>query len=113
MPSKPRHARPPLMISVLAELGAGRVSEGRIHDKEAFTEGLCIDSKHIVIDPVPNVVDSLLHEALHRLHPEWSENYVRNRTTFLLRRLTDAEVTQIYQEYQNRKGVRKRPVVVD
>jgi len=105
----PKHTQPrsPLMVSVWAELGAGRLTEDYIKDKAQFVDGY-IEGGHIYINPANAVVETCIHEILHRLHGEWSEAYVSNRTTFLLRRMTDAEIQQFYEEYQRRVKKRRR-----
>lgn len=94
--------RPPLLVSVWVELGKGHVSEDYLIDCDrpaCFLDGHT-SGQHITINPIPATVETVLHELLHRLHPAWQENYVRNRTTYLLRRMTDEEVQQFYKEYQ-------------
>lgn len=101
--------RPPLLLRVCAELGAGNITEAFIRDKGCMTDGLTI-GKQITINPQHQTVDTLLHECLHRLHPQWSENYVRNRTSWLRHRMTDDEVQAVYDEYQRRKKSRRTAV---
>jgi hypothetical protein len=102
------------MVRVWAELGAGKITEAYIVDREGrarvFTHGVMDEgSKHITINPVHAVVDTVIHEILHRLEPEWDENYVRRTTSFLRTRMTDGETQAFYDEYQRRKRRRKRP----
>ncbi len=111
--SRKVRARPPLLVQVWAELGACRISEGRIDDTDHFVEGVCVSGKNITINPSPALNDVVVHELLHRLHPEWPETYVRNRTTFLLRRMTDDEHERFYDEYQRRKKTRKTRLILE
>ena len=98
-----------LLGRVWAELGSGRITEAYLpSEKHHYVEGL-IEGQHITVNPAPSVVDSAIHEILHRLHPTWSENYVRRTTTLIMRRMTDAEIHAFYQEFQKRKRTRKRP----
>lgn len=96
-----KRGRDPLLIEVLAELGAGRISEDYIraenrHDKiHGLTEG-----QHITINPMHDVVDTVVHECLHRARPEMSELAVRRRTAKFMRQLTDAEIQAVYDVYQ-------------
>lgn len=96
----------PLLLRVMAEIGAGRITEAYIHDPGMATEGLT-EGPQITINPAHAIVNTLIHECLHRLHPAWSERTVRQKTSYLCRRLTDAETQTIYQEYQRRKRTRK------
>jgi hypothetical protein len=59
---------------------------------------------------VHQTVDTVLHELLHRLHPAWSESYVRRTTTYLRRKMTEQETVMFFEEYQRRAKRRKRPV---
>lgn len=96
----------PLLLRVMAEIGAGRITEAYIHDPGLMTEGVT-EGKWITVNPAHAIVDVILHEALHRAFPRWSERTVRQKTSYLCRRLSDAEVQTIYQEYQRRKRTRK------
>lgn len=97
-----------LYEAVLGEIDKGRIRESYIEDPGFHTEGLC-DGPDITINPVHAVVDTVVHETLHRLHPEWSEPYVRNRTRFLLNRLTDKEILRLHAHYQARVRRVKTP----
>ena len=89
-----------LLTSVLLELEAGGISEAYMvgTSQYRFIYGDCTGGK-ITVNPVHSIVDTLIHELLHRLHPTWKEGYVRRTTTYLRRRLTDEEAQQLYQEY--------------
>jgi hypothetical protein len=96
--------RPLLLLRVLAELGAGRIREAYIPStRESFVDGE-IEGRAITINPVPEIVDTIIHELLHRLYPHWSEGYIKNRTSYLMKRMTDEEVQLLYDEYQRRKA---------
>lgn len=90
------------LVEVLTEMGKTPIKEAYISDKNNFIEGE-LDGKVIVVNPVHSMVDTIIHEVLHKLHPMWSEKSVRNRTTWLIRRLSDDEQIQIYREYNKRK----------
>jgi hypothetical protein len=105
-----RRGRDPLLIAVLAELGAGRISEDFITSQTpgAVIHGL-IEGQHISINPMHSVVDTVLHECLHRARPEMSELAVRRRTAKFMRCLTDVEIQSIYDIYQRAsKKVKRR-----
>jgi hypothetical protein len=102
-----------LLGRVWAELGSGRITEAYLpSDKHHFVEGE-IAGGHITVNPAPSVVDSAIHEILHRLHPTWSENYIRRTTTHIMRRMTDEEVQAFYLEFQRRSRKRKRPMRIE
>lgn len=105
-----KRGRDPLLIDVLAELGAGRISEDFIRAEKRHTRihGL-MDGGHIVVNPIYDVVDTLLHEATHRARPDMSEIAVRRRTAKFMRCLTDVEIQAIYDLYQRvAKKVKRR-----
>lgn len=59
-------------------------------------------SERITINPMPWVVQTVIHECLHSLHPDWTERYVENRTKFLFNRMSDREVQELYTLYKER-----------
>ena len=101
--------RDALMVRVWAELGAGRLTEGYVIDKNQYIDGY-IEGNVITVNPAPVVVETCIHEILHRLFPQWSEAYIANRTTYLLRRMTDGEVQMFYAEFKRRARKRRRPI---
>lgn len=105
--AKRNRRREPLMVRVWAELGAGRIREGWLSEKHAFVAGVCEDGR-ITVNPMIDVVDTTIHEILHRLNPQWSERYVRRTTSYLLRRMTDEEIQTFYSEYERRVRHKRR-----
>lgn len=95
----------PLLAAVLLELQAGNVKEAYMPGcgPYRFVHGDCATDGQITVNPVHMVLDTLIHELLHRLHPHWKERYVRRTTTYLRRRLSDDETRQLYAEYQKQK----------
>lgn len=109
MPKK-RPERTSLMVRVCAELGKGRVSERYIAAGSKVTVyGIC-EGRDVTINAAASVVDTVIHELLHRMFPKWSENYVRNRTSWLKNQMSDAEVQAFYECYQ-RCAVRRKSSV--
>lgn len=109
-----RTARDFAMIGrVWAELGAGRITEAFIKDGACVTDGYFSGTGHITINPAHQTVDTLIHEILHRLYPQWPEPYVRRTTTYLRRRMSDEEVQAMYDEFNKRKRTRKRPMTIE
>jgi hypothetical protein len=98
-PSAAKH--PALLVEVLTELGAGRVTEKFISDDQCFVHGETT-GKAIVINPAIAVADTCIHEALHAVRPNWAENYVRRTTTWLLRRMSDEQIQEVYAQFQKR-----------
>jgi len=96
MSRKKQKPRDPMLLEVVAAIGAGRIEIGPIHDKDDWVSGIC-EGARIRINPAIDVVDSTLHECLHRLRPAWVERTVKARTTRLMRQLSDAEIDKIYE----------------
>jgi hypothetical protein len=90
--------KPALLVRVLTEIGRGRITETFIKDKHAWIHGET-DGRPITINPAVATCDTLIHETLHVLEPEWSERYVRRTTSFLLRRMSDEQVEQLFETY--------------
>jgi len=115
--SRPRPPKPwpfgeRLLVRVVAELGRGGLTERYIKDPTAITSGLC-ESGRITINPIPETVDTVAHELIHRLYPEWGELRVAQMTRALVRRMTDAQIQQFALEYDARKRVSKRTKIVE
>lgn len=96
-----------LLGEVAAELGKGRIYEATLIDPTHHLEGLCDHSTQaVVINPQVSVVDSLIHELLHRRYPRWSERRVQQETQRLMGQLSSHDVAVWYRRY--RRAVKKR-----
>lgn len=102
-----------LLIEVLVALGAGKTEIGPIHCDGELIQGCALLDGTVRINPAVEVVDTALHELLHRLRPTWSERKVRHETRQLLASLTDAEIDKVYCLVQVVAQVRKRPLRMD
>lgn len=91
-----RIARDPLLVEVIAAIGAGRLMVESIHSDEAFVDGMMEPDGYVTINPAPSIVDTAIHEMLHRMRPQWSERAVRAKTTRLIRQLSDPEIDRLY-----------------
>lgn len=102
--------RDPLLLQIAAAIGAGRISIRAIHEDGDRCHGVTLDDGEIAISPIPSTVDTAVHECLHRLFPRWSERTVLAKTTYLLKRMTDAEMEMLYVILQASAKVKKRPL---
>lgn len=102
-----------LLGKVWAEIGAGRITEAFIKDGRSLTDGYFNGNGHITVNPQHQIVDTVIHECLHRAFPNWTEGYVRRTTTYLRRRMSDEEVQAMYSEYQKRAKKRKSARVIE
>jgi hypothetical protein len=94
------------MVEVLSALGDLYLVERYLVDKtkpvKNWQHGEYSDGT-VTINPAPHIVDTLVHEVLHHIRPDWSETVVRARTTQLLRKMSHEEAQAIYQQWLARK----------
>jgi hypothetical protein len=108
----PRHTVKQLVDAVSMELRNGLIFEARIiGGPDEHVEGVCrFDSQEITVNPAPNVVDTLIHELLHRRFPTWSEDRVRRETWRVMRQMTPEDVAVWYRKYKRLAKPKKKPV---
>lgn len=68
--------------------------------------GYCYPDGSIDVNPIPSVIDTVIHELLHSLHPEWSERSVKAQTTKLMHSMSDADVLAFWDAYEAKIGVK-------
>lgn len=103
--------RQDLVTKAIARLGSLDVREAFIPagPKESEVYGLWETAAEsgtgrprITINPSWHVVTTLIHEALHEIHPTWSERSVKGRTTRIIKALTPEQIWALYEEYKKR-----------
>lgn len=99
-----------LLLQVATALGEGNVAEGFIQQEGWEINGLCDERNQVTVNPAHHVVKIAIHELLHRLYPDWSENYIRNRTSFIKNRMTDEQVQLFYDQFKARARTLKKPL---
>lgn len=92
-----------LHAAVYQQLGANRLHQRwitpvRTGQYEQSIEGLAWSDGIITISPYP-LVPTIIHEALHRAYPQWSERAVQQATTYLERRMSDDEMRALYDAF--------------
>jgi hypothetical protein len=94
-------ARNTLLVELGVEFRKGRIYERPIPDDDsvwdAFVEHV---SGEIVIDPVQWLVETLLHELLHRRYPRWGEKRVSDTARRLMQWMPSEERRSWYRAYQ-------------
>ena len=102
-----------LMTELRAEFSNGKVFQAEISSDGELVEGLYEPATGAVyIDPVPNLVDTLLHELLHRRYPRWGEARVSRTAHQLVSAMADEERRQWYRAYRRvAKKVKKRVLI--
>jgi hypothetical protein len=101
-----------LLEALDRELKRGCIIEGHMISDGEHVEGLC-EGKRIVVDPAPAVVDTLLHELLHRRFPRWGEKRVSKTAERLVKQMDSATVRKWYRKYQRAATKAKRPISLE
>lgn len=101
-----------LQCELADEFKRGDITEAIIEAPGEHVSGIC-EGQRIVINPVPEVVDTLLHELLHRRYPRRGEKWVRQTTARLLFYMDTATLRSWYRRYNRTKRTRKTPLSVD
>lgn len=93
----------------MAKLGEVRIRETFIPGdvKGEIVYGQYTSDGKVEINPVPAITETIIHECLHALKPNWSEPTVERFTTYLFQRLTEDEMQTIYRVYRKRLNGRR------
>lgn len=86
------------------ECAIGRITEASLIAPEEHLDGLT-DGTRVYVDPRPAIVETLLHELLHRRFRAWSERRVDRQAKALLSGLSTRQLNDWYRRY---KSVAKR-----
>jgi len=106
-----RHTVAALKTLIADELAKGLIYEGQIiGSPDQFVEGVCHVNGQITVNPSVNVVDTLIHELLHRRFPQWSEVFVRLETARVMRQMSDKDIALTYSKYKRRAKRKTKPV---
>jgi ethanolamine ammonia-lyase small subunit len=107
----PRPTVTALLDAVSQELRRGQIYEAPIIGSDTHVEGLCNwETQEVTVNPAPNVVDTLIHELLHRRFPKWSEERVRHETWRVMKQMTPADVAIWYRKYKRLAKRKTKPV---
>lgn len=103
-----------LLKTLRAEFRKGGIHEASIRAKGWHVDGLCDHDKGAVyVNPAPSVVETVLHEVLHRRYPRWGEKRVDATAKKLLRSMNSRQVQWWYRQFQRRKTTLTTPVSAD
>ena len=94
----------PTLADVWDELQRGRVYECSLSDKRWHLDGLK-DGQDVFIDVRPSILETLLHELLHRLKPRWGERRVTLEARHLLSHMSESQMRSWWTAYRR---IRKR-----
>lgn len=107
----PRPKVSTLLEAITDEFGKGRIFEAPIVGSKDHVEGLCNwESGDVTVNPSVSVVDTLVHELLHRRFPKWSEERVRVETWRVMKQFSPADVRAWYRKYKRAAKRRRGPV---
>ena len=100
-----------LLDAITDELKKGLIFEAQILGSKEHVEGLCSwETQEITVNPSVSVVDTLIHELLHRRFPGWSEERVRCETWRLIKRMSPDDIQRWYRKYQRMVKRKTKPV---
>ena len=94
-----------------AELKRGRVYEASLRSETLVMHGLQ-DGENIFVDPRAAVIETVLHELLHRRQPKLSERTVDKTAKHLIACMDEATKRKWWQAWQRNKR-KAAPVDVD
>lgn len=90
------------------ELHRGRVYESSLRSSVWQHDGL-LDGQAIYIDPRPAIIETVLHELIHRRKPRLGERTVTQMARAMVLRMDEATKAKWWRAYQRIK--RKGPAV--
>ena len=93
------------------ELRRGRVWECSLRDARWQLDGLQ-DGENIYIDPRPAILETVLHELLHRRKPRLGERTVTREARRLAVSMDEAQKVKWWRQYRRVKRA-GRPVTVE
>lgn len=113
MSRRPRPTLASLKAEVWAELRRGEdIIEATLETATTPIYGLC-EGRTVYINPTPSIVDSVLHELLHRCHPRMSERRVAQLATCIMVRMSRGELRKWAKQYKAVAKKRRKPFDVD
>ena len=96
------------------ELQRGQITEADLRDPAMHLDGFCdYGSDRVYVNPKPSVVETLLHELIHRRHKRWGEPRVDREAKRLLSQMSHADVARWYRRYQAIARKRQRPMRIE
>lgn len=93
------------------ELRRGRIYECSLRDARWHLDGLQ-SGDNIYIDPRSAVLETVIHELIHRRKPRWGERRVEREARRLMASMDEATKAKWWRQY-NRTKRKGRPVDVE
>ena len=104
--------KPPIDLDDLKdEMARGRIYECSLRDPRWHLDGFQ-EGDNVYIDPRPAVLETVLHELIHRRKPRWGERKVERTARQLVAIMSESQKAQWWRAYQKvkRKG---RPLEIE
>lgn len=102
------------MAELRDEFSKGKIVLAHIESESEVIDGLCeTGSGLVIVDEVPNTVETLLHELLHRRYPRWGEKRVSLTATRLMHAMDHAERRAWYRALKRAATRLRAPMQVD
>jgi len=101
----------PLLEDLWHDLQRGQVYECNLRSEVWQMDGLQ-EGDRIYLDPRPAIIETLLHELLHRVKPRWSEKRVEKRARILMLQMDETAKRQWWLAYRRIKKL-CRPIEVE
>lgn len=98
----------PDLDDLMDEMRRGRIYECSLRSKNWQSDG-ALDGQSIYVDPRPAILETLIHELIHRRKPRLGERAVTRAARLLVVRMDEPTKARWWQAYQRMK--RKGPAV--
>ena len=95
-----KKAGDPLLVEVIAAIGAGSFWRGYItgrHDEPL--DGVCLPDGDVWVNEPLLIIETLVHEVVHRMRPKWREARVDAAAKALVKRLDGDEIEALHTIY--------------
>lgn len=99
----------PTLDDLLDELARGRIYECSLRSDKWQHDGM-LDGESIYVDPRPAILETVIHELLHRRKPRLGERAVGRMARLLVVRMDEATKRQWWRAYLR---VKRRGPAVD
>jgi len=101
----------PDLDDLMDELNRGRVYECSLRDEKWQLDGLQM-GEDVFIDPKTSILETLVHELIHRRHPRMREMAVTREARRLLGKMDEGTKRRWWAAYKRIRKIR-RPVDVN
>lgn len=101
-----------ILRAARSEFRKGRIVEVELRSEGEVLEG-CEEHGWVYIDPAAAIVETLIHELLHRRYPKWTEREVSDRAYAVTTLMPPEERRAWYVEYKRAAVRRTTPLELD